>query len=334
VQDLTRIVERGFDSRKVVVLGDPVADQFLSGTISRVSREAPVFILRHNETVTLPGAAANAAANVAALGGRVSLVGLIGSDANGSTLRDALESAGVAVSALVASSAATTTKVRVLAGQHYAARQQVIRIDYENSETISREIELELRRTFAAAAADADAIIVSDYGYGSVFAEIFEDAKAISADRSIPLIIDSRYRLSEFAGAATATPNREEVEQLLGKDFTEEQCADLRERLRLDALLVTNGNEGMTLFESGSPTAQHLSAIGPTEPVDVTGAGDTVIAAYALGLAAGLSYREAAEMANHAGGIVVMKKRTATVSAPELLESLRSQTETSIGQAK
>ncbi|HEV7701339.1 MAG TPA: PfkB family carbohydrate kinase [Pyrinomonadaceae bacterium] len=334
MNSLSEIVSRGFGSSNVVVLGDPVADQFLSGTISRVSREAPVFILRHDETVTLPGAAANAAANVVALGGRVSLVGFIGDDTSGTELRRSLESAGVDISGLVTSPSTTTTKVRVLAGQHYAARQQVIRIDYEDAGTDDQKVREELKRRFALAAVKADALIISDYGYGSVFSEVFEDARTIADERSIPLIVDSRYRLAEFVGAATATPNREEVEQLLGKDFTTEQCSQLRERLGLTALLVTNGNQGMTLFEAGS-APQHLPAIGPTEPVDVTGAGDTVIAAYALGLASGLSYLDAAMIANHAGGIVVMKNRTSTVSAAELLDSFVSNNiEASLGQAK
>lgn len=311
-----------FPQKKVVIIGDLVADQFLNGTISRVSREAPVFILRHDATNTVPGAAANAAVNVASLGGKPVLIGLAGQDANGEILLNKLGECGVDCRSVISDTGfTTTTKVRVLAGQHYAARQQVIRIDYENSADISDKAKQTLRANLAAACGGADAIIVSDYNYGAVFPEIFDDAKAIAQMSDIPLIVDSRFRLPDLANATTATPNREEVEQILGKDFTASDCSRLREKLGYDSLLVTNGNQGMLLFEKdGEP--MRIEAVGSSEPVDVTGAGDTVIAAYTLGLASGLSFADAANIANHAGGIVVMKKGTASVNAGELIQSL------------
>jgi len=313
-----------FPGKTIVIVGDLVADQFLNGTISRVSREAPVFILRHDQTVTLPGAAANAAANVAALGGKPILIGLVGQDANGDLLIGKLNDLGVATGNVVTdASISTTSKVRVFAGQHYAVRQQVIRIDYENSSDVPGALKDKMRAELASAGSSADAIIVSDYNCGAVFPEIFDDAKAIAAKRHIPLIVDSRYRLAEYQDATTATPNREEVEKVLGEDFNADDCEGLRRRLGYEALLVTNGNQGMSLFENdGSPL--QLDAVGPKEPVDVTGAGDTVIAAYALGLAGGLSFADAATIANHAGGIVVMKKGTAVVTLDELHASLLS----------
>lgn len=313
-----------FSSKTVVIVGDLVADQFLNGTISRVSREAPVFILRHDETTTVPGAAANAAANVASLGGRARLIGIVGDDANGRLLLEGLASANVDSSGVVAlGRRETTTKVRVLAGQHYAARQQVIRIDYENRSALDSATEERLIANLRTACDGADAIIISDYDYGAVGAEIFEEARRIADERRIPLIIDSRFRLSEFAGATTATPNREEVEQIIGREFSDADCSNLRERLGLRSLLVTNGNQGMTLFEDAKQPL-HLNVVGSAEPVDVTGAGDTVIAAYALALASGADFASAAQIANHAGGLVVMKKGTACVSAAELAESLAS----------
>lgn len=320
--DLPDIIQRVFPEKTVVVIGDMVADQFLHGTISRVSREAPVFILHHDETVTLPGAAANAAANVSSLGGQAVIIGQVGSDEAGEILIRTLAGMKVETDGIaVAEGSKTTTKVRVVAGQHYAARQQVIRIDYESSEPLSDEIKTRLRCSLSSAAEKADALIISDYNYGMIFPEIFEDALKLSRVRGIPLIVDSRYKLANFPNATTATPNREEVEQILGADFNPDQCSALRERLGLQALLVTNGNKGMSLFEAGMDEVR-LPAVGSTEPVDVTGAGDTVIAAYALGLASGLSFREAAVTANHAGGIVVMKKGTATAFAGELTASL------------
>lgn len=322
--DIYSTIKDNFPLKTVVIIGDLVADQFLNGTISRVSREAPVFILRHDTTNTVPGAAANAAVNVASLGGKTILIGLAGTDANGKTLIDGLVANGVDCSSVTTTSdLATTTKVRVLAGQHYAARQQVIRIDYENSAEIASEIKRKLREELATRAETTDAIIVSDYNYGAVFPEIFEDARAIAERRQIPLIVDSRFRLTELSNATTATPNREEVEQILGQNFTAGDCSDLRSRLGLEALLVTNGNQGMLLCEKDKPPVR-IDVVGSTEPVDVTGAGDTVIAAYALGLASGLSFADAANIANHAGGLVVMKKGTASITADELLESLRA----------
>ncbi len=320
--DLRQTIENIFPNKTVVIVGDLVADQFLNGTIARVSREAPVFILRHDLTETLPGGAANAAVNVASLGGKPLLVGVVGADANGDLLLDALRHFNVGDQHILRGpDYTTTTKVRVLAGQHYAARQQVIRIDYENNGTLSTEIKAELRQNLASAAETADAIIVSDYNYGAVFPETFTDALAISRDRKIPLIVDSRFGLTDFPNALSATPNRDEVEQLLGKDFTAEDCSELRGRLGYAALLITNGNEGMMLFEEGRPPL-NIAAVGSSEPVDVTGAGDTVIAAYTLGLASGLSFTDAACVANHAGGIVVMKKGTASATSSELVESI------------
>lgn len=313
-------VREHFPASRVAIIGDLVADQFLTGTISRVSREAPVFILRHDETETLPGAAANAAANVAALGGQAVLVGAVGADAHGDLLIDKLASGGVATESVVRDASITTTrKVRVLAGQHYAPRQQVIRIDYENAAPLAADIEQRLLDEIARV--EADAFIISDYNCGTVSASVFDAVKQRAASRDIPLVIDSRYRLTEFNGATSATPNREEVERALGNEFGPADCELLRQRLDYAALLVTNGNEGMLLVEDGQPPLQ-IDAVGSKEPVDVTGAGDTVIAAYTLGLAAGLGFADSARVANHAGGIVVMKKRTAVATLAELCGSL------------
>jgi rfaE bifunctional protein kinase chain/domain len=321
VNSLQEIVGR-FPKRRIIVVGDLIADQFLNGKISRVSREAPVFILKHESTDTLPGGAANAAANIASLGGKAVLVSPVGCDKNGDLVMAQLVVAGVADNALVREpSLTTTTKLRVLAGQHYAARQQVIRIDYESSPELPDEVQSRLVENLCTEVDRADAVIVSDYGCGAVFPEIYAAALAKAKLRKIPIVVDSRYRLTDFAAATTATPNREEVETLIDNPITHERCNRLREQLNYDALLVTNGNKGMMLLEKDQPPVE-LDAVGPKEPVDVTGAGDTVIAAYTMALACGGSFADAAMIANHAGGLVVMKKRTATVGPDELLRSL------------
>lgn len=310
-----------FQRSRLLIVGDVVADQFLTGTISRVSREAPVFILRHDETDTRPGGAANAATNVASLGGEAVLVGVVGTDRNGELLRHSIRTSGVScdnireVEGLV-----TTTKVRVLAGQQFANRQQVIRIDYEPRANIGATIEEKLIETILSEAGSANGIVLSDYGYGLATESVFNAVKEAAEQYNIPLIVDSRFRLSSFVGATSATPNEEEAEQFLGAKFSPAAASEIRNRLGVESLLVTRGNKGMVLAEADGVT--EIDAIGSKEPVDVTGAGDTVIAAYALGLASGMSHLEAALVANHAGSIVVMKKGTATASMDELRESL------------
>ncbi len=317
---------KAFAGKKIAIIGDLVADQFLKGTIARVSREAPVFILRHEETETRCGAAANAAANVASLGGEPLLVGTIGNDANGTLLTKALAESGIARDLIVADDALlTTTKIRVLAGQHYAGKQQVIRIDHENDKPISVETTARLHANISSACETADAVIISDYNYGVADPDITEAVRKICEMRQIPLVIDSRFRLASFAGATSATPNLDEFEQLAGADLSDKECDAVRERLGFASLLVTCGNAGVLLLERGKEPVRY-KAVGPLEPIDVTGAGDTVIAAYTMALASGSAPAEAARIANHAGGIVVMKKGTATVEIEELTASLGAET--------
>jgi len=333
MSELQKIIRGEFPQKKVLIVGDLVADQFLQGTITRVSREAPVFIMRHDATQTLPGAAANAAVNVASLGGKAVLIGTVGTDDNGSALLEKLKASNVSCDLITASrEVRTTTKVRVLAGQQHAARHQVIRIDYENTPPLNADLTARLKENILAAAADADAIVISDYNYGVASPEIAEVIKAAASERKIPLVVDSRFNLNDFSQATSATPNQDEVEEIAGRRISdgkelESFCSELREKLGYQALLVTRGGNGILLLEKNSP-AVHLEAIGSKEPVDVTGAGDTVIAAYALGLASGLSFADAARVANHAGGIVVMKRGTASVSAAELLDSINAQPQT------
>ena len=320
--DFSAVIGEKFPHKTIVIVGDLVADQFLRGTINRVSREAPVFILRHDETETLAGGAANAAVNAASLGAEAILIGAVGTDSNGNVLLEKLRASNVNCEFIIASNKIqTTTKVRVLAGQRYAPRQQVIRIDYENKNAIDGEILERLKTNLLTATETADAVIISDYNYGVANREIAAIAKQIVKDKQIPLLIDSRFRLKDFSNATTATPNQDEIEQILGADFSEADCAELRKMLGYEALLITRGNDGMLLIEKDKP-AQSFEAIGAKEPLDVTGAGDTVIAVYALGLACGLGFAESAKLANHAGGIVVMKKGTASVSPRELIKSV------------
>ena len=320
-------IVRRFPQRRVLVVGDTVADQFVYGSINRVSREAPVFILRHEHTETIPGGAANCAVNLASLGAMVSLVSVAGEDEAGRALLEKLNVAGVdCTGVLTAPSLRTTTKVRILAGQLHSTRQQVIRIDYEGQPLNDGELRARLRERVLEQAQSTDAVIISDYNYGVADAEMALFTRDAAAARKIPVMADSRFQLSNFVGLTSATPNQDEVEQLLGEEFVEageleKASEELRDQLGYRALLVTRGSNGMILFEDGVP-AFHLDAVGAREPVDVTGAGDTVMAAYTLALASDASFPDAARLANYAGGLVVMKRGTASVTRDELENSV------------
>jgi rfaE bifunctional protein kinase chain/domain len=319
---LTGIVG-GFSRKRIVVIGDAIADQFIYGEISRVSREAPVFILRHEHTETTPGGAGNCAANLAALGAEVALISVLGNDETGQILSGKLRAAGVdCAGVLLSDGRRTTTKVRVLAGQIHSTRQQVIRIDYDNEPGLSADLQEKLRSVISGAVAGADAVIISDYNYGVADPTMGDVVRKAVGDRRIPVLVDSRFRLSDFSGFTSATPNEDEVEELLGAEHSDEAALasaaeQLRERLGYEALLVTRGGHGMTLIEANNAPL-HIDAVGSRQPVDVTGAGDTVIATYTLALASGASFADAAHLANYAGGLVVMKRGTATVTSQEL----------------
>lgn len=316
-----------FAEQRIVVIGDAIADQFIYGAISRVSREAPVFILQHEQTETVPGGAANCALNLASLGAKVSLVSVAGDDEAGRSLMDTLQAAGVDCTGVTISrELRTTTKVRILAGQLHSTRQQVIRIDYDGQPLTNPELRRTLLDHVRAQATTADALVISDYNYGVADSEIATLIRETAETQNVPVLADSRFQLSNFAGFSSATPNQNEVEQLTGRQFADaDQLVTAAEALRAQlghkALLVTRGSDGLVLLEKGATPLQ-LAAIGAHDPVDVTGAGDTVMAAYTLALAAGSSFSDAARLANYAGGIVVMKRGTASVTREELQHSV------------
>ncbi|MCX7752195.1 MAG: bifunctional ADP-heptose synthase [Blastocatellia bacterium] len=317
-----------FRGRRIVVVGDLIADEFIYGEISRISREAPVMILRFEHKETQPGGGGNAAANLAALGADVSVVSLVGRDIEGRSVVRALRQRGVDVSAVsLVPQYRTPTKTRILAGSVHSTRQQVIRIDREPESSPPEAVLRALVPRVRELAASADGVILSDYHYGLVHPLLVEAIRRL-ARQGLLVTVDSRHRLRELGGFTSATPNQSEVEEIYGRHLDDLSALEragrqLRRRLQLQALLITRGKEGMSLFQDGRPVV-HLPVVGSREPVDVTGAGDTVIATYTLALAAGASFLEAAHLANHAGGIVVMKRGTATVSEAELRASILS----------
>jgi D-glycero-beta-D-manno-heptose-7-phosphate kinase len=320
-----------FSRQTICVVGDLVLDEFVSGEISRVSREAPVLILRHRQTEAYPGGAANAASNIAELGARVIPIGAVGEDEAGERLLDLFRKKGVDVGGIFRTrERTTTTKTRYLAGWTHTTEQQVLRLDRESAGTLPEKTSRAIERKARAAASKSDAVLISDYGMGAATPEL---ARRI---RSKLKTLDSRYRLLEFrnAGITAATPNESEIEAAyharvgtdLGK-LGELGTRALRE-LRAEALVVTRGKDGLSVFQRGprggavTRSPRHIPIYGSDTPVDVTGAGDTVIAVFTLALAAGASYLEAAHLANYAGGIVVMKRRTAAVTRAELESAL------------
>jgi len=324
---LRKIVE-AFPSVTVTVLGDLVADEFVFGEISRVSREAPVLILKHRERTVLPGGGANAANNLADLGVNVLPVGVVGDDEAGRLLIKYFRHKRIPVSGVLKDKSYTTvTKTRILAGMTHTSRQQVVRVDREPVEApnahLTREVYL-AARNYAHA---SDALLVSDYGYGAATPAIVSTLRGKGKIGNVPIVLDSRYRMLQYSGITAVTPNEPEVEEALGvrigQDWNKVLAAgtEVMERMNLQSLVMTRGRDGMVAFDRKHKPVD-IPIFGSDQVADVTGAGDTVIAAFTAAYAAGATTEEAAQIANYAGGIVVMKRGTATVAREELLQAL------------
>jgi D-glycero-beta-D-manno-heptose-7-phosphate kinase len=337
--------------RRVAIIGDIIADEFIYGEIARVSREAPVLILNYDSTEVVPGGAGNAAGNVASLGGAARLAGLAGRDETGRRLLATLKKRRIDVAPVVRPAGyRTPTKTRILAGGIHSAKQQVVRIDRAAANMADEAMRTAFRSRVLHAVRGCDALLVSDYGTGLVTPKLVAEtgkifrlkAEATRRARSRrksgsfrresgsfrlqaegPILIDSRYDLLKYHGMTACTPNESEVEQALGIKIgdnartLERAGRELLRRTRSEAVVITRGSRGMALFQPGHPTV-HIPISGSDQIADVTGAGDTVIATMTLALSAGASFEDAARLANHAGGLVVMKRGTATVSASEL----------------
>jgi rfaE bifunctional protein kinase chain/domain len=327
---LLRLVD-AMAGQPVVLLADLVADVFITGVPKRISREAPVLILSYQDERLTPGGGANAAANVAALGGRPLPLGVVGDDPHGQRLLGDLQGRGVPTEGIaVRPGYRTPTKVRILGGGKHSIKQQIVRYDIEETLTLSAE-ERGRFADFLARWANEDraarVAILSDYGYGAVEPGMLPQVRAALGERAI-LLADSRYRLGEFPGVDGATPNEEEAEAILDEkinddpDRLEAAGRRLRESLKARFLLITRGSRGMSLFRP--ELSAHLPVSGTDQVADVTGAGDTVIGTFALALAAGADPLEAAILANYAGGVVVMKMGTATCSPEELKRAVES----------
>jgi rfaE bifunctional protein kinase chain/domain len=324
---LKKILE-AFPKTTVTVLGDLVADEFVYGEISRVSREAPVLILKHRERTVVPGGGANAINNLADLDVNVLPVGIVGEDEPGRLLLKAFRHKRIPVSGVLRDKSHTTvTKTRILAGMTHAARQQVVRVDREPDALPNAHLTRELVLAAREYARASDALLVSDYGYGAATPAILSAVRAKGGLTGIPVTLDSRFRMLEYSGVTAATPNEPEVEESLGvkigQNWSRVLAAgeQLMTRMKLQSLVITRGRDGMVAFNHRHKPVD-IPIFGSDEVADVTGAGDTVIATFTAALAAGSSTQEAAQLANYAGGVVVMKRGTATVTRQELLHAM------------
>src|SRR6516162_6553540 len=322
MRPLRELINR-FNGKRVVVFGDLVADIFVYGEISRISREAPVLVLNHRETQIVPGGGANAIHNLWALGANPIPIGVVGDDAEGRQLLEYFSERGIDIGGItVAKSYRTPSKTRILAGAVHSQRQQIVRLD-SGATLQDDKTRSDAERKLKAALRDAAGLLVSDYGYGLVLPQFVSRIRKTS----IPATIDSRFSLLNFSQMSAATPNEPEVEAALyisiGNDAKKLEWAGrtLLRRLKHEALLITRGKDGMALFERARKTV-HIPINGSDEVADVTGAGDTVIATFTLALAAGAGYNEAARLANYAGGIVVMKYGTRPVLLGELTDAV------------
>lgn len=316
-----------FRGRRIAVLADLVADEFVYADIERVSREAPVLVLEHRRSQLVLGGGGNAVANLRALGADPRPVGVVGRDETGRRLLAELKRRGISTAGIrTAAGYRTPTKSRILAGGVHTRRQQIVRVDRGSRHgELAAAAQAGLIRRLASTAAGCDGLLVADYGYGAATPALLASVPR----RRLPAIVtvDSRSRTAEFRRVTTCTPNQEELERAAGRPLADDSAIEraarnLLRRMGADAVLVTRGSQGMELYEKGRPRLA-IPAFGSDEVADVTGAGDTVIATHTLALAAGADVADASRLANVAAGLVVMKAGTATVSERELRRALR-----------
>lgn len=324
--NLLKIID-AMQNKNIMVIGDMVADVYLEGKIARISREAPVLILEHSAENVVPGGAANAVHNTATLGGKVYAVGIIGNDFAGNELVRVLSSKGVVTNGLIKDAERPTiTKTRVMAGGQATVRQQVVRIDREKKEPLLPEIESKVLDYIKANIHNMSAVVLSDYGSYSVSQNVLRTTIDYCNQANIPCIVDSRYNVMDFYGVTVVKQNESEAAAAIGLKSLDTQSLieagkAIRDRLNAKAVLISQGPDGMTLFEdSGKVT--HIPVTNKSEVYDVTGAGDTVVSAMILALAAGAEYLDAARLSNFAAGVVVRKPGTATTTPDELRESI------------
>jgi len=309
----------------VLIVGDLMLDHFVIGGVDRISPEAPVPVVRFDHEEYRLGGAANVAHNVAALGGRVEMIGIVGDDADAARIRGDLDRRSIGTSGIVTDpKRCTTRKMRVVTTRN----QQVARVDYEDDTEVSGALEAEVAGRIESLAPSAAAVLVSDYLKGTVSRRVAAAAIATAGRIGIPVLVDPKVpHIDYYAGATVITPNHHEAEavtlvRIRSTDDARAAAQRFRERARCESVLITRGEHGMTLL---GPEGHAELPAEAREVSDVTGAGDTVIATMTLALAAGAALVDAARLANRAAGIVVGKFGPATVKVEELRERLTAE---------
>jgi len=323
---------RAFAGKRILVVGDLVADEYIIGAPLKVSREAPVLILGQREHYTVPGGAMNPGVNARTLGAEVFICGVIGDDASGERLRRRLATYGITLDGVVSEpNRPTTTKTRIFAGDSQLVRQQIVRVDVLDASDLSDGCKGRMLAYLSATIPTVDALILSDYENGVISPEIIKTAIPLARDVGKTIIVDAHGDLDRFQGVTALTPNQPEAEATLGRRIHDRESLEtagqeLLERTHAQGLLITRGSEGMSLFERDQPPL-HLPAFYHGEVADPTGAGDTVAATFTLALTAGATQAEAATLANIAAGLVIQRLGNATNTPEELMAAVRAQVE-------
>ena len=315
------------EGQRILVLGDVVADIYLQGSISRISREAPVLVLEQQKEVIVAGGAANVVNNVATLGGSVFAVGLLGHDSGGEGLKEVLQRNGAHIEGLLTDeNRPTISKTRIIAGGRATVSQQIVRVDKECHEPLTEAHERELLKYIKSVLPQMQGVVLSDYGSGTVTPKLRKAIIRYAREHGIPTMVDSRYDVKSFKGIGYVKQNDAELAAAVGRSLPDEEAVieaaqELLRGLEAEGVLVTRGELGMILVEADG--AVHVIPVSDkSEVYDVSGAGDTCVATVILALAAGVSPEKAAELSNVASGIAVRKLGTATVSAEELRRAL------------
>lgn len=328
-EQLLKIID-AFSHKSVAVWGDLILDEYLYGTTRRISREAPVLVISHRRNEYALGGGGNSLQNLKALGAHPIPVGVIGNDDAGRRILRILKQMNISSdNVLTEKSYNTPIKTRILAGEESTRKQQILRIDKEARVPETKDLKARLLDSIEKATKSSDALLISDYNYFTVKSDLFKKILPDIRRSKKPVALDSRFRLIDFKGVTVLTPNEPEVEHALHVELDDEEemlrkaGRQILNRADAEAVLITRGSKGMVLFERRRP-AFEIPIYGSTNIVDVTGAGDTVISVFTLALACGGSFKQAASLANYAGGIVVMKKGTATLTPRELKEAVVS----------
>ena len=316
-----------FRNKRILVIGDLIADVYLNGRIARISREAPVLVLEEIGKTVVAGGAANVVANLSELGGDVYAVGMVGDDFYGEELKNILKRHKVHVEGIVTDKTRPTiSKTRVIAGGRATVDQQVVRIDREDKDPLSKKVEAALIAKLDKILPNIDGIVLSDYGSATITKSIKTLVINHAGKRKVPNIVDSRYNIGDYEGVGFVKQNDAELAAAVGIPVTNMTSlisagSELLKKLNANGILITRGGEGMSLFERGG-AVHHIPVTNKSEVYDVSGAGDTCIATFILGLTANFPPVMAARIANYASGIAVRKLGTSTVNIKELINVL------------